>query len=233
MTTDHPTFPAESTAVVISGEVSATTSVSIASEVSTMIMTTQEAQHLHPDPSKDYLSRPSSKAEDVVESLEERAALEKESSSETASEEELDQEEAGEEEEEEECEGGEDEEEGDDTSSYTSSSSSYTESFISDDDFQTMGTNNDHDLLDNVPESIFNDTSFGDMADHAKEDLVDDELQCLLCNNFDHLIPRLDIAIKLEPVVGEPISKSSVLLCTQCDLMVKFFHLSCKLKLCF
>jgi hypothetical protein len=97
------------------------------------------------------------------------------------------------------------------SSSYTSS---YTESYTSED----LIPIENEDILDDVPENILNDTSFGDM-DRAK-DLVDDDLQCLLCNNFDHLIPRLDIAIKLEPVVGEPISKSSVLLCTQCDLMV-------------
>ena len=105
------------------------------------------------------------------------------------------------------------------TSSYTSS---YSESYTSEDIAQI----DNEDLLENVPESILNDTSFGDI-DRAK-DLVDEDLQCLLCNNFDHLIPRLDIAIKLEPVVGEPISKSSVLLCTQCDLMVckmLFFYL--------
>lgn len=94
-------------------------------------------------------------------------------------------------------------------------SSCYEDSYTSDD---FMPIEND-DILDNVPESILNDTSFGDI-EQARQDLVDDDLQCLLCNNFDHLIPRLDIAIKLEPVVGEPISKSSVLLCTQCDLMV-------------
>lgn len=140
-------------------------------------------------------SRPNSKADETIESLDEASALEKERSD--VEEEELEQEEADEEEEIEE-----EEDEEEDSSSYASSSSSYTESFISDDDLPPIG--NEHDLLENVPESILNDTSFGDIADHAKEDhLVDDELQCLLCNNFDHLIPRLDIAIKLEPVVGE------------------------------
>jgi hypothetical protein len=99
----------------------------------------------------------------------------------------------------------------DSSSSYTSS---YTESYTSED----LIPIENEDILEDVPDNILNDTSFGDI-DRAK-DLVDDDLQCLLCNNFDHLIPRLDIAIKLEPVVGEPISKSSVLLCTQCDLMV-------------
>lgn len=99
----------------------------------------------------------------------------------------------------------------DSSSSYTSS---YTESYTSED----LAPIENEDILDNVPDNILNDSSFGDI-DRAK-DLVDEDLQCLLCNNFDHLIPRLDIAIKLEPVVGEPISKSSVLLCTQCDLMV-------------
>ena len=101
------------------------------------------------------------------------------------------------------------------SSSYTSS---YSESYTSDEDLAPI---ENEDILDNVPENILNDSSFGDI-DRAK-DLVDEDLQCLLCNNFDHLIPRLDIAIKLEPVVGEQISKSSVLLCTQCDLMVVQF----------
>lgn len=101
-----------------------------------------------------------------------------------------------------------------DEESSSSYSSSYTESYTSED----LIPIENEEILDKVPENILNDTSFGDI-DRAK-DLVDDDLQCLLCNNFDHLIPRLDIAIKLEPVVGEPISKSSVLLCTQCDLMV-------------
>ena len=113
----------------------------------------------------------------------------------------------------EESEDDQDEQEEDSSSSYTTS---YTESYTSEDLIPIE--NDDEDILENVPENILNDTSFGDI-DRAK-DLVDEDLQCLLCNNFDHLIPRLDIAIKLEPVVGEPISKSSVLLCTQCDLMV-------------
>lgn len=100
----------------------------------------------------------------------------------------------------------------DTSSSYSSCSyDSYTS-----EDF--MPIEND-DILENVPENFLNDASFGEI-EQAKQDLVDDDLQCLLCNNFDHLIPRLDIAERLEPVVGEPISKSSVLLCTQCDLMV-------------
>ncbi|KAI9564617.1 hypothetical protein GHT06_008358 [Daphnia sinensis] len=102
-----------------------------------------------------------------------------------------------------------------DEESSSSYSSSYTDSYTSED----LIPIENEEILDKVPENILNDTSFGDI-DRAK-DLVDDDLQCLLCNNFDHLIPRLDIAIKLEPVVGEPISKSSVLLCTQCDLMLE------------
>lgn len=138
----------------------------------------------------EVLERPISKCETSVESLDESSSADKES-----------------------LEGSDDdvEQEEDSSSSYTSS---YTESYTSDD----LAPIENEDILDNVPENILNDSTFGDI-DRAK-DLVDEDLQCLLCNNFDHLIPRLDIAIKLEPVVGEPISKSSVLLCTQCDLMV-------------
>ncbi len=139
----------------------------------------------------DGLDRPASKCE-TVESPDDESSADKESLEE--SEDDVDQEE-------------------DSSSSYTTS---YTESYTSEDLIPIE--NDDEDILENVPENILNDTSFGDI-DRAK-DLVDEDLQCLLCNNFDHLIPRLDIAIKLEPVVGEPISKSSVLLCTQCDLMV-------------
>lgn len=174
----------------------------------------QDLQQQHP-PSAGF----ESKADETIESVEEESVVEKESEEED-DEEEVDQEEADEEEVEEE------EEEESSSNSYESSSSpsSYTESFISDEDLPPIHSHDDHDLLHSVPESILNDTSFGDMDHVAKEDLVDAELQCLLCNNFDHLIPRLDIAVKLEPVVGEPISKSSVLLCTQCDLMVGLFE---------
>ena len=141
--------------------------------------------------------RPLSKAESV-ESLEGSAGKESdEEEGEDSEEQETDHEEVEEEE-----------------SAY--STSTYSESYTSED---LPPIDDDDDILKDVPESILNDTSFGDF-DHAKEDIVDDDLQCLLCNNFDHLIPRLDIAIKLEPVVGEPIHRSSVLLCTQCDLMV-------------
>lgn len=79
---------------------------------------------------------------------------------------------------------------------------------------------NEH-VLDEVPEEILQDTSFGEIQHSKDYEFTDEDLQCLLCNNFDHLIPRLDISVKLEPVVGENISKSSVLLCTQCDLMLE------------
>ena len=73
---------------------------------------------------------------------------------------------------------------------------------------------------------LLHDTSFGETdAVHPLQEnrwghATDDGLQCLLCTSDDHLLPRLDIAVKLEPVVGEHISKS-VLLCTACDLMME------------
>ena len=74
------------------------------------------------------------------------------------------------------------------------------------------------------PNVILQDASFGDGEVHhsLKEAWgnADEGLQCLLCTSDDHLLPRLDIAVKLEPVVGEHISKS-VLLCTACDLMME------------
>ena len=110
-------------------------------------------------------SRPLSKAESV-ESLEGTASKESGDEEGGTEEEEVDQELVEEEE------------------SYESSDSSYTESYTSED---LPPIAEDDDLLKNVPENILNDTSFGDF-DQAKEDgIVDEDLQCLLCNNFGNL----------------------------------------------
>ena len=100
-----------------------------------------------------------------------------------------------------------------DSSSYSSFSPSSIYSCTSD-DIAPASENR-------VSERILLDTSFGDCIQTSRDyAFADQDLQCLLCTNIDHLLPRLDIAIKLEPVVGEQISKS-ILLCTQCDLMLE------------
>jgi len=113
-----------------------------------------------------------------------------------------------------------DSEESEETDKEDLSSSFSSTSFESYTNEEIDSITNEH-VLDEVPEEILQDTSFGEIQHSKDYEFGDEDLHCLLCNNFDHLIPRLDISIKLEPVVGENISKSSVLLCTQCDLMLE------------
>ena len=112
-----------------------------------------------------------------------------------------------------------DSEESEETDKEDLSSSFSSTSFESYTNDEIDSISNEH-VLDEVPEEILQDNSFGEIQHSKDYEFADEDLQCLLCNNFDHLIPRLDISIKLEPVVGENISKS-VLLCTQCDLMLE------------